>query len=332
MNKPLLAGPPFEPVKMTKGIKSVFSHAGFIGFTFLAVSQVCSYFTALVFALSGLDTDSGSFIFFASCAQYIIGYPVCLLTAATMTKAKPEKRKIKFRYIPAGFAVCITLGAAGMYLGNYFSAVINLLFGKIIADPLQSSIPQMSLLQNILMTALICPIFEELIFRKAILDRTGSYGNGPAVFVSALVFALVHCNIYQFFYAFLIGLFFAYIYVKTGKIAYSIVLHMLFNFFGGVLPSLFSSLNADSAAEYMKNLISGNIETIISLLYIFLYYSLLISGIVIICVLSKKVKKDFSDYSHELGKVFAPAILNCGMVFVFILSTGILVINSLFTA
>lgn len=332
MDKQLLKGSPFEPVKMTKGIRDVFSHAGFIGFTFLAVSQVCSFVIAFIFTLFGLDTSGGDFIFVASCAQYVVGYPICLLTTVTMAKTKPEKHRLKLRYIPAGFTVCITLGVVGIYLGNYCSLILNALFGKVIADPLQSSLPQMSLLQNILMTAVICPIFEELIFRKTILDRTRNYGSGPAVFISALVFALVHCNIYQFFYAFLIGLLFAYIYVKTGKIIYSTLLHMLFNFFGGVLPTLLATPDGNNVDAYLQSLISGDMETILGIVYIAVYYSLVIVGIVMICILARKVKKDISDYSRELGGVFTPAVLNCGMIFVFVLSTAILILNSIYSA
>ena len=65
-------------------------------------------------------------------------------------------------------------------------------------------------------------------------------GSGPAVAmsVSALVFGLAHGNFYQFFYAFLLGLIFAYIYLRTGKVRYSMMLHMMVNFCGSVIPIL----------------------------------------------------------------------------------------------
>ena len=44
---------------------------------------------------------------------------------------------------------------------------------------------------------------------------------------SGLMFGLFHGNLNQFVYAFVLGLCFGFIYVKTGNIRYTIGLHML---------------------------------------------------------------------------------------------------------
>ena len=49
------------------------------------------------------------------------------------------------------------------------------------------------------------------------------------------------------FYAFLLGLVFGYVYLRTGKLRYSIILHMLINFMGSVLaPEILGSLDLES--------------------------------------------------------------------------------------
>lgn len=80
-----------------------------------------------------------------------------------------------------------------------------------------------------LVTVVVAPIFEELVFRKFVLDRVGDQGEGIAVLSSALIFGLAHQNAGQFFLAFFLGLLFARIYLRTGKIVYTMLLHFMIN-------------------------------------------------------------------------------------------------------
>lgn len=105
-------------------------------------------------------------------------------------------------------------------------------------NQVEEMIMDMSLWAVILSAVILAPIMEELIFRKLVLDRLAGYGPAVAMSVSALVFGLAHGNFYQFFYAFLLGLIFAYIYLRTGKVRYSMMLHMMVNFCGSVIPIL----------------------------------------------------------------------------------------------
>lgn len=79
--------------------------------------------------------------------------------------------------------------------------------------------------------ALVPAIFEELFFRKWILNASKKYGKLFAVVFSALLFGLYHMNIGQGVFAFLIGLLFGVIAIKTGGIKYTCLLHFLNNFY-----------------------------------------------------------------------------------------------------
>lgn len=76
---------------------------------------------------------------------------------------------------------------------------------------------------------------EELFFRKALISHMKPYGEKTAVILSALMFGLFHGNFSQVFYAFFLGLLFGYVFVKTEKLRYSLMLHMIINFLGSVL-------------------------------------------------------------------------------------------------
>ena len=78
-------------------------------------------------------------------------------------------------------------------------------------------------------TCIGAPILEELALRKTLLDRIHVYGHGYAALVSGLLFGLIHGNSGQFFLAFSVGVLFAVIYLFSGNVAHTIVLHACIN-------------------------------------------------------------------------------------------------------
>lgn len=89
--------------------------------------------------------------------------------------------------------------------------------------------------------AVIAPLFEEFIFRGAVLRLLQPYGNGLAIFVSAFCFGIYHGNFRQFFYAFALGICLGYIAVATKSLFCSTVLHALFNSIGGIIMIFIST-------------------------------------------------------------------------------------------
>lgn len=87
----------------------------------------------------------------------------------------------------------------------------------------------------------IAPIFEEFIFRGAVLNYLKPYGNGLAVFVSALMFGIMHGNFDQFFYAFVLGIALGYIAIATNSLFTSTIMHAIFNSVAAVVTLLGST-------------------------------------------------------------------------------------------
>ncbi len=82
---------------------------------------------------------------------------------------------------------------------------------------------------------IIGPIIEEFAFRKVLFTLTRGYGFRFAAVISAAMFALMHQNITQFFFAFLMGLLFAYVYEMSGKLIFPIILHVFNNSYAVVM-------------------------------------------------------------------------------------------------
>ena len=100
-----------------------------------------------------------------------------------------------------------------------------------------SVVPSNTLISNILylIAIVVIPaIFEELLFRKAIINYSKKYGKAFAVIFSAILFGLFHMNLNQGIFAFLIGIIFGIIAVQTSSIKLTILLHFLNNLYAAL--------------------------------------------------------------------------------------------------
>lgn len=90
---------------------------------------------------------------------------------------------------------------------------------------------------------LVGPISEEFCFRRGVL---GSLLASPkfhryALLLSAFVFALIHLNPAQMGGAFLLGLFFGWVYIRTHSLILPLVFHVLNNSISVVLSFIFGN-------------------------------------------------------------------------------------------
>lgn len=84
-------------------------------------------------------------------------------------------------------------------------------------------------------------IFEELFFRKAIINFSVKYGKVFALLFSAILFGMLHMNVSQGLFAFIMGLILGAIYLYTGDITLTMLIHFLNNGFAAlslVLPEI----------------------------------------------------------------------------------------------
>jgi len=130
------------------------------------------------------------------------------------------------------------VSVAAMYLLNILTVflvyLIGLLRGSALTNPVET-ISDYPLVCKVLLGCVIAPLVEETMFRRLMLNRLRPYGEGFAIVLSALAFALFHGNLNQLLYAFGVGVIFGYVAVRTGGIRTTVLLHALVNFVGSVL-------------------------------------------------------------------------------------------------
>ena len=86
---------------------------------------------------------------------------------------------------------------------------------------------------------IMAPITEELFFRSFLIKGLIKY-HSPwiAIFISSLIFGLVHMNVWQTPPAFFIGLYIGYIFFLTNNIFLVILIHFIINLIG-ILPIMY---------------------------------------------------------------------------------------------
>lgn len=248
---------------------------------------------------------------------YLIAVPIGLLLLRKVPAKPLEKHELKpSRYIVTAI-ICIFMMYAGNILGTIITALLQLLPGVSAGNPILSYATDNALLPKVLFMVILAPVIEEYIFRKQLIDRMHIYGEKLAVVTSALMFGLFHGNLSQLFYAFALGLVFGYVYLKTGKLRYSIGLHMLINLIGSVIGPLF--LEKIAVLDTMETLDLATLEPIMPWLigfgaYVLVLIGLAVSGLVLLCINKRRVS--FALAGMELPKKsrFKTVYMNVGMI------------------
>lgn len=137
------------------------------------------------------------------------------------------------------------------YLGCYALVITgNLVLQRLSGRPPTSSNPLLEMFleaplwQVAVLTLLVVgigPAFEELVFRGWLLGGLrAKWGDRTALLVSAGLFALVHGDLWATPALFVLGLVFGGVYLRTGSLTASILLHSLWN--GTTCLLLFASM------------------------------------------------------------------------------------------
>lgn len=202
-------------------------------FLFTMAAQIILHGALLRIAPAVIENDWYNWVL-SVVPMYLIAMPLSYLLMRTIPASTPRKQKIHPLMWIGFLCLCFALTYAANIIGQYVGNLIFNFTGFKVENELEEMTVSTPFLVNVLFVAILAPIFEELFYRKAVIDRLRRYGDLPAILISGLVFGLVHGNFNQFFYATAIGILLSFIYVRTGSVLYTISIHAAFNFIGGV--------------------------------------------------------------------------------------------------
>ena len=241
-------------------LKKHYSRIALACFVFLAAALAAQYIAALLLGLLAPDLlRRGWFITALSfVCMYLVGFPLFLLLLPKAPAWLPEKRELG----GAGeLFVCLLMCMGILYPGNLLGQGVTRLLGQLLgssgSNPLEEYLERLELWSVALFAVILAPVMEELIFRKLLLDRMRTIDRPTAILFSAMAFGLFHGNLSQFFYAFGAGILFGSIYVRTGRLRYTILLHILVNAIGSLVPML---LQGDGEALSLEEILAEGEE------------------------------------------------------------------------
>ena len=307
--------------ELLKTYKKHFSSLGlmyFFGALIIIGVQVAVSMLVLAFAPSLLDNPNLSLLV-SMLPTYAIAFPLTSLLIRQVPGVQMKKHNMKPTQLLGAFAISYALMYLSNLAGQFFTNIIGIIKGSPVDDAIADLVSELNPLTAFFVMVLLAPALEEWIFRKLLVDRTIRYGEGTAIFLSGLMFGLFHGNLNQFVYTFLVGAFWAFIYVKTGRLRYTIYLHMALNFMGSIGSLFFldaiSTLEGGSSTMNGFHFLLGMLLPLaIVIPYLIVVFGLVISGIVLLVTNWKRFRLIPAELFIPKEKRFSVIFLNAGMI------------------
>ena len=170
---------------------------------------------------------------------YALVLPFVFLILRLVPEERAEKMKISFLQFCMFFILAQGFGTIFNLLGNAINDAVAASSGGDASamNPVNEMLDSLSPVM-ILYVGFLGPIIEEYIFRWKLLNRLRRFGDKAAITYTALMFGLMHGNVTQFLYAAVIGVVLGYVAVKTGRMRYNCLLHILINSWSLVIAML----------------------------------------------------------------------------------------------
>jgi membrane protease YdiL (CAAX protease family) len=191
-------------------------------------------------------------------------------------------------------------------LASVQEAILNL-FGLSAMKMLESATGNAESLSMFLYMAFGAPIAEEIFCRGMVLRPMEKYGKRFAIFMSAFFFGLLHGNVVQTPFAFVVGLVLGYVAVEY-NILWAMVLHMINNL---VLGDMIGRLFGQSVGDVISSL---------------LIIGFTVAGIIILILRGKETRAYVKENKIDNEAVYcfftSPGVIICASVlFGFMVST-----------
>jgi membrane protease YdiL (CAAX protease family) len=210
-------------IKAYPGIKS----ALLLCLLFVGIQLLLGIITGILIGLSGIGTAS-VFYGVASIVTQLVSFGVVILIGIKKSKKKFNEifqfNKVSLRLwlavIVFGMGITIVLSE----LDNIFNYLLPM--PEFLRDSFTLIMARQAFVISIILVGIVPAFTEEMFFRGILLKGfRENYSERKAVIISALLFGIVHLNPWQFLPAFIIGLFSAWICIRTKTILLSIYLH-----------------------------------------------------------------------------------------------------------
>lgn len=242
-------------------------------FTTVAI-QVCAFgFMALSHGVisildSGLSSSLSNYIelFARTIASIlVIGY---ILTKSSLKVIFKQRVGKKIEVSLLFFGILLLIGYILTYSTSIDLLLINIPYSQAFIDAANNWVTDSK--HAFLSTILFAPVFEEILHRGIILEKLSrKYNVFISISVSALIFAFSHLNFVQGINAFFLGILFSFIYIKSGSLLTSILIHLINNLYFYLITFIPNMPSINYGEFNIYRLLVGILLLIASLLYFY---------------------------------------------------------------
>lgn len=175
-------------------------------------------------------------------------------------------------------------------------AIISSIFfgGNDVGDVVSEITQESGILISLFVVAVIPSFFEEIALRGVIFSGYKGKKIFLAAIVNGLFFAIIHMNMQQFLYAFILGVFFCYFVYYTKSIWAGIIAHLTVNSSQNLL-AYFLSFYSIEVYEMNEYISEDNFEFYSAFIYISIFALIFISIFILIYRSFKKYNANVVD-------------------------------------
>ena len=289
----------------------------FFNATMIYLIIMTAFVGVRIFGQFGLLTFLGNFedLAYSLIIQVGIIFGLTLVLYKMFTGKSVKAIFKEFKFKPISFKavlLCIGISVCLIIFNTAFNSIYTLIlqiFGYSPATSTISSYPLSMFLVALFASAVLPAFCEEFANRGMLLTGLKKLGWKKAIVISGLLFALMHLNVGQFGYAFMVGMFFAFVCIATGSIWPGIIMHFLNN---GIVEYLtFARVNNLPLGDYytqFATLGQGDFLSSIFLIFIALFAIMFLFAWFTYLLIKdcqtrrlKKIGSDLCDILNENG-------------------------------
>ena len=198
--------------------------SGWLYLIIACVSISISFLLTFLYAKKEFELDMITNIFISEAMLIVPAFFMLLFSKEKVTSAL-SVRKMKWSTVFG--VVAFTMASSPLI------TLVNLASQLFVENTVSANSEQFLSLHPLLLVffvGVLAPVCEEVVFRGAIFGGMKKEGNVfKAILASGLLFGLLHMNINQASYAFVIGVLLGFLVEATGSIFSSILFHVLVN-------------------------------------------------------------------------------------------------------
>ncbi|MBR3836466.1 MAG: CPBP family intramembrane metalloprotease [Clostridia bacterium] len=231
--------------------------AGFVMLMCILMQNVVAVFIRFTQLSSLYASDTFYFHAISAVAQFFYTFlPFFVLFVFSKPRERkqmnifemPKSKELFILAVFAGLMFCMLGNTATSVLAAVIS-VFGIEFGSGMED---LAVPSgfMGILIYVINFAVLPALFEEFAFRCVILQPLRKYGDWFAILATSFCFAILHGNMVQIPFAFIVGIALGYFCIKTKSIWTSVTIHFLNNLFSVITTICYNEKPESSTFFY----------------------------------------------------------------------------------